>query len=124
MNSTIIRSIFSVLIVALAATPTVAKKNLRDSTDGHADTQSKMVDSFRDYVKEHVNVDEADHVDAKGNDADADGDEWNWEDWNPNRTAEHHGCVEAGGYVGTATGTEDCSNCCSKVCNSNLWGHC
>ena len=121
MNSTIIRSIFSVLIVALAATPAVAKKNLRASTDGHADTQSKMVDSFRDYVKEHVNVDEADHVDAKGNDADADGDEWNWEDWNPNRTAEHHGCTAAGHMLPVG---QPCSYCCSKYCNSNLAGQC
>ena len=98
MNSTIIRSILSVLIVALAATPAVAvaKKNLRASTDGHADTQSEMADSFRDYVKEHVNVDEADHVDAKGNDADADGDKWDFTHWDHDRSATDHGCTAAG----------------------------
>jgi hypothetical protein len=122
MNS-IVKSIISIPIIAMMAHSSTAKKpNLRAvATDGHSDTQSKMVDNFKDYVSAFEDGDnkEEDTENAEGSEKDAefedaDGNESEgddiWSNWNGN--GYDHGCTTAS-HVAPGN---DCSKCCNKVC--------
>lgn len=117
MNS-IVKSIIAILIIAMMAQISTAKKmNLRAAaTDGHADTQSKMVDNFKDYVDGFDGEDEkkgtaktgTSEQDAEFEDVD-ETESQDWSNWNPNGSWD---CTQASHVAPD----NDCSKCCNRVC--------